>query len=90
MKNKKSKNKDEIVGEGILCSIYMWNALQDAHIVEVNGKRYGLVFQCRIDPKKMKITPNDDYWMANNFCDIRPYGIILVEEKVKNCYPKPS
>lgn len=68
----------------------MWNALQDAHVVEVNGQKYALVFQCRIDPKKLKITPQEEYLMANKFCDIRPYGIILVKEKIKNSYPKPS
>jgi len=28
--------------------------------------------------------------MANKFCDIRPYGIILVNKQLKDSYPKPE
>jgi len=67
----------------------MWNALQNTFEVEINGNKYCLVFQCRVNPKEVKITEEEEYWMVNQFCHIRPYGIILVKKEVKDSYPKP-
>ena len=71
------------VGKGIYCSpnvevctaIYM-NYLE---ITDNEGitKKFGLVFQCRVKPNKIKITDRDEYWVINDSKDIRPYGMLL-------------
>ena len=42
-------------------------------------KNFYLIFQCRVNPSKIKVCPTDNYWVMNEEKDIRPYGIILVE-----------
>jgi hypothetical protein len=48
---------------------------------------YGLIFQCRVNPKAIKICNSDNIWVVNDSKDIRPYGIILVDIKKVKEYP---
>lgn len=48
---------------------------------------YSLVFQCRINPKKVKVCSNNTYWVVNDSKDIRPYGVILVKKENMQAYP---
>jgi hypothetical protein len=69
-----------IIGNGIYCTPHINDALVYANILNINGKGYFLIFQCRVNQKMTHIpSTQQSYWVVNNSKDIRPYGIILVK-----------
>ena len=68
-----------IVGEGIYCTpkIEVAESGYTCEKMDLQGSRYGIIFQCRVNPKDIKITQSADYWVINDPKDIRPYGIIF-------------
>lgn len=54
----------------------------------VGEKSYHLVFQCRLNPKEIRIpSEKHDYWVVRHSAAIRPYGIVLIEAKERRNYP---
>lgn len=52
LSNKKCVNIDELAGKGILCTPYMWNALQNTQEIEINGQYMFWSFNVKmIQPK---------------------------------------
>ena len=73
-----------VVGEGIYGSPHLEVCLGFAEDdpVEVEGKKYRLVLQCRVRPEAIKVCQQKQtYWVINESKDIRPYGVVLVEEE---------
>jgi hypothetical protein len=88
-RNQISLNLKRTVGAGIYCTPHLKTALSGyTKNVNINGKNYCLVFQCRVNPKKTHICLSpQDYWVVNDPKDIRPYGILLIKDTVKASYP---
>ena len=70
-----------LVGRGIYCSPHIQVCIggYSGNGVQVGNERYYLVFQCRVNPKAIKVCSNHEYWVLNQPKDIRPYGVILVK-----------
>jgi hypothetical protein len=69
-----------VVGEGIYCTPLIAIAEEYAGTIELRGKKYKMLMQCRVKPAKIKVCPgNKDYWVLNDPKDIRPYGICIKE-----------
>ncbi len=88
--NQKSINlPNENVEKGIYCSPHIQVALISYSGVGINigGKTYHLVFQCRVNPKKIKVCNNHECWVINDSKDIRPYGVLLIKSEQKATYP---
>ena len=77
-----SVNKNQLIKDGIYCSPHFHTCVTGyAQPININVKNYRLIFQCRVNPKKVHICPGqEDYWVINEPEDIRPYGIILIKE----------
>ena len=78
--------KGEKVGNGVYFSPHFQICLKGySGEMEVEGKKYYMVLQCRVHPKKIKIVNGrEDYWVVNESTDIRPYGIILFTKEDKD------
>ena len=76
-------NKPKIkVGTGIYVSPHIQETLAYAQPVAVNNQNYRLIFQCRARPSTIHIPKRkNEYWVIGNRYDLRPYGILLIEEK---------
>lgn len=49
-------------------------------IVEIQGKSYSFLLQCRLNPKAILVCPGqEDYWVVRDPKDIRIYGVILID-----------
>jgi hypothetical protein len=76
--NAKNKSQNEKVGEGV----YFGSHIQDVISYYIDhSDEYGLIFQCRVNPKAIKVCNTDYVWVVNDSKDIRPYGIILIDIK---------
>ena len=76
------------MGEGVYFSPMFVEVLPFTEIQKVEGKAYRLVFQCRIDPKEIRIPQgNETCWVIRKPSAIRPYGIVLIEETMAQKYP---
>jgi hypothetical protein len=76
--NAKNKPHNENIGKGV----YLTPHIQDAFYYIDHSDEYGLIFQCRVNPKAIKVICDSDYnWVVNDTKDIRPYGIILIDIK---------
>ena len=69
----------EKVGEGIYSSPKLSVAMGYSNGIDVNGVKYHLVFQCRINPAALKECTKDGIWVVNDALDIRPYAILLIK-----------
>lgn len=68
------------VGLGVYVTPHYETALQYALPgCIVNGKKYYLVMQCRVNPEAIKVSDEQTYWVLNNSRDIRPYGVLLFD-----------
>lgn len=57
--NTKSLNKpNEDVGRGIYCSPHIQVTFGYSGAIAIGGKNYHLIFQCRVNPKKIKVCSN--------------------------------
>lgn len=75
---------NEAVGRGVYFSPHIQIPLQS---YSSRTDEYSLVFQCRVNPKQIKVCSNNIYWVVNDSKNIRPYGIILVKKDIKQTYP---
>lgn len=67
------------VGVGVYCTPNINVALTGytSQKMNVQGKNYSVIMQCRVKPSAIKWTQAQDYWVINDPKDIRPYGIIF-------------
>lgn len=81
----KSLNKPNLnVGRGVYLAPHFQTSLKE---YTSKAQKYALIFQCRINSKKIMVCENNIYWVINKSKDVRPYGIILVEKTAKVGYP---
>ncbi|KRX09007.1 hypothetical protein PPERSA_01894 [Pseudocohnilembus persalinus] len=69
------------------CYLYqnIQNKTKLAHEFSLNGKQYQMGFQCRINPKGVKIpAESNDLYIVGYPKDIRPYKIIIREKPEEN------
>ena len=90
--SKNSLNKpSEKVGRGIYLSPHFQVCLSSySQSVRVQGNDYHLILQCRVNPKKIKVCPNQTFWVLNESKDVRPYGILLVKSENKSKIQSPT
>jgi hypothetical protein len=84
--NEKPANGDgkDVVGTGVYFSPHIQVCLTD---YTNTTDEYALVFQARLNPKKVKIcSSKNKHWVVNDPADIRPYGMILIDNKIRSQY----
>ena len=74
----------EKVGKGVYLSPHFQTCFPYTKPFEVEGSKYRLMMQCRVDPTKIKVCSVEDFWVLNESADIRPYGILLIKEQHKD------
>jgi hypothetical protein len=80
----RNRPSTERVGIGIYCAPH----IQTTFAGYINtSDEYALVFQCRVNPKEIKVCNNEVYWVINDTKNIRPYGIILIKKNIVSQYP---
>ena len=70
------------VGDGVYCTPYIKHAENYAKIIDLNGKKYKMVFMLRIKPEAIRTCncSNGNEWVINAKSDkIRPYRILIKE-----------
>ena len=78
--NKKSILYGKPCGMGIFCSAKTELAEENTSTYILDGVKYNLLLQCRVDPTKIRIPlTNPDLFIINSFEHIRPYGILIKE-----------
>ena len=76
------------VGDGVYLTPLFAETLPYTTPQAVGEKSYHLVFQCRLNPKEIRIpSGKQDYWIVRHSAAIRPYGIVLIETKERRKYP---
>ena len=82
----------EKVGWGIYCSPHIQIPITGyvGGGIRIGTKQYYLVFQCRVNPKKIKVCTNHVYWVINDSRDIRPYGVLLFKSEDIANYPNSN
>ncbi len=83
--------KGQKVGVGVYLTPMFYEALGYTSPQRVGEKEYHLVFQCRLRPEEIRIPKEkQNYWVVRNSAAIRPYGIVLIENKDRKAYPQPA
>jgi hypothetical protein len=67
------------IGKGVYCTPLIAIAEEYSGTIELGGKKYKMLMQCRVRPSKIKVCNGTDYWVLNDPKDVRPYGICIKE-----------
>jgi hypothetical protein len=75
-----SPQKNQTCGIGTLCSPDPISSEEQTVSFSLNGVKYKLMLQCRVNPSKIKIPKNNkEIVIINSSEHIRPYGILIKE-----------
>lgn len=66
-------------GAGVYCSPYIQTAKGYAPTVQINGRNFRIIFQCRVRPNSFTEHNSGRIWVVPNKDDIRPYSICIQE-----------
>lgn len=77
-----NKNLYRTCGEGAYFAQHIDDANSYANNIAYNGRNYRVIFMCRLNPKKIRISnkgTDKDYMLANSYSydEVRPYRILV-------------
>jgi len=68
-----------VYGAGVYCSPFIGYAKGYAPTVTIDGKKFRIIFQCRVRPGSFSEHASGKVWLVSEKEDIRPYSICIEE-----------